>query len=131
MADLAASFGRRVRELRTSGGMTQPQLAEAIDMSVEWVRRIENGGASPSFDTISALATALGVRPGDLFTEERVPSAVRVAMAADGLTDAEIAWLLEGARLLHASAHSHREGRGAASRGNRQSTRTGRTKRRG
>ena len=116
MVDLEKSFGRRVRELRTGAGMTQPQLAEAIDMSVEWVRRIENGGASPSFDTISALAKALHVRPEDLFAEKSPTPAARLTLAMQGLSDEEVAWLLEGAQLLHTSAQSHREGRGAPSR---------------
>lgn len=114
MADLATTFGRRVRELRTGLKMTQPQLAEMIDMSVEWVRRIENGGASPSFDTISALAKALHVPPANLFTDGEVRVGSRVATVAENLSDAELAWLLEGVSLLRSGALSHREGRGQA-----------------
>jgi transcriptional regulator with XRE-family HTH domain len=115
MADLAKSFGLRVRELRTDLGITQSQLAEAIDMSVEWVRRIENGGASPSFDTISALAKALRARPADLFGDMAVQPANRLTVAAQGLNENELAWLLEGVRLLRPAALSHGERRGAAS----------------
>lgn len=80
MAGLAKSFGQQVR-LRSNLGLTQFQLAEAIDMSVEWVRRIENGGASPSFDTISALAKALRARPADLFADAALQPASRLTVA--------------------------------------------------
>lgn|GEM_PF-1712087 len=98
MARLEETFGKRVRELRTGIGMTQPQLAEVIDMSVEWVRRIENGGASPSFETITALAKALNVRPQDLFGEASPPLASRIAIAVQGLSEEQVAWLTRRGR---------------------------------
>lgn len=115
MARLEETFGKRVRELRTKIGMTQPQLAEAIDMSVEWVRRIENGGASPSFGTITELAKALSVRPQDLFAETSPPLANRIAVAVQGLSEEQVAWLIEGARLLQQHASGSAGGRGASS----------------
>lgn len=106
MARLEESFGKRVRELRAGIGMTQPQLAEVIDMSVEWVRRIENGGASPSFDTITALAKALSVRPQDLFAGASPPLTNRIAVAVQGLSEDQLLWLIEGARLLQQASSS-------------------------
>jgi transcriptional regulator with XRE-family HTH domain len=113
MARLEETFGKRVRELRTGTGMTQPQLAEATDMSVEWVRRIENGGASPSFDTITALAKALNVRPHELFGEASPPLASRIAVAVQGLSEEQVAWLIEGARLLQQANSGPTGSRGA------------------
>lgn len=100
MAELAEQFGAQVKLLRSGLSMTQPQLAEAIGMSVEWVRRIEQGQASPSFDTISALAKALGVSPADLFGGQRVARSDQLAALLEGLTEKQAAWLAEGARLL-------------------------------
>jgi transcriptional regulator with XRE-family HTH domain len=100
MADLAAHFGERVKLLRSNLGLTQSGLAEGIGMSVEWVRRIELGRASPSFETISALARALGVSPADLFGEATVSRPSQLLGVLDGLTQEQAAWLAEGARLL-------------------------------
>jgi transcriptional regulator with XRE-family HTH domain len=100
MADLAVHFGERVRHLRGSLGLTQPRLAETIGKSVEWVRRIERGGASPSFETISALAKALGVAPADLFSDQPIRRSEQLAGVIEGLSGEQAAWLAEGARLL-------------------------------
>ena len=127
MADLAKSFGRRVRELRTDLSMTQSQLADAIDMSVEWVRRIEIGGASPSFDTISALAKALRVQPADLFADASPPLADRIGVAVQGLSEEQVNWLIEGARLLQQAGSDHAGARaGHSRRGRRNAVNTNR-----
>lgn len=121
MVRLEESFGRKVQALRTGTGMTQSQLAEAIDMSVEWVRRIENGGASPSFDTIAALAKALNVRPQDLFADASPPLANKVAVAVQGLSEEQVQWLIDGARLFQRAAESVHKGRAKPSRVGRAS----------
>jgi transcriptional regulator with XRE-family HTH domain len=60
-------FGKRVKSIRISHKFTQAQLAEKIGCSVEYISRIERGLASPSFDSISKLADALGVTAKTLF----------------------------------------------------------------
>jgi transcriptional regulator with XRE-family HTH domain len=64
---LKTQFGRRVRSLRKLRDLTQEQLAEAADMSPEYVGKIERGQSSPSFDAIAHLASALDVEPAGLF----------------------------------------------------------------
>ena len=64
---LQKKFGRRVRSLRKQRDLTQEQLSEAAHVSPEYISKIERGKASPSFDSISNLASALRVAPGDLF----------------------------------------------------------------
>ena len=58
-------FGRRLRELREAAGLTQMELAEkvkAAGVSYGAVRDIEQGKSkSPTWDTVLALAAALGV----------------------------------------------------------------------
>lgn len=80
--DIAARFGRRVRELRETRGMTQEQLAHAIGMSRNQVQNIENsrnnnrdvdgqrvgGTANPRLETIWALARALDVDVAQLIS---------------------------------------------------------------
>ena len=54
------TLGRRIRRLRREIGMTQERLAEAAGIGRVTLVRIENGEQSPRFETLSALADALG-----------------------------------------------------------------------
>ena len=54
-------FGDRVQALRKDRGITQEQLAEDIDKSVEHISYIERGERAPSFETILDIAEALKV----------------------------------------------------------------------
>jgi transcriptional regulator with XRE-family HTH domain len=63
-------FGTSLRECRRSRGLTQAQLAEVTDLSLEMVGRLERGITAPSFETIDTLASALGVAPAVLFGAE-------------------------------------------------------------
>ena len=69
------NLGQRVRELRTTRGMTLPQLAEGAGISKGYVWKIEQSGVTPavrvrpSHDTLTKLAAALGVSLGDLVDE--------------------------------------------------------------
>ena len=67
MSYLKTSFGRRIRALRKRKGMTQEQLAEAADISVDFLSLMERGVNAPSFATLERLADALGVPEKGLF----------------------------------------------------------------
>jgi len=67
MSDLRINFGKRIRVLRKRKGMTQEQLAEAADISVDFLSLVERGVNAPSFATLERLADALGVPEKDLF----------------------------------------------------------------
>jgi transcriptional regulator with XRE-family HTH domain len=60
-------FGSLVRAHRVGAAMSQAQLAELAGISEVWLRKIEQGAASPSFDTIDRLAVSLQVQPMELF----------------------------------------------------------------
>ena len=60
-------FGANVRQHRRVKGLTQAQLAEAVDLSVEMVGKIERGTSSPSFETMQKLCDALDVPVAVLF----------------------------------------------------------------
>ncbi len=47
--------------------MTQEQLAEAADISVDFLSLMERGVNAPSFATLERLADALGVPAKELF----------------------------------------------------------------
>jgi transcriptional regulator with XRE-family HTH domain len=70
MDDLRKKFGKRLQTLRRQAGLTQEQLAEATEISVDFISLVERGINSPSFDNLEKLAKALGVSIRDLFDFE-------------------------------------------------------------
>ena len=67
MSDPKTNFGKRLRILRKRKGMTQEQLAEAADISVDFLSLVERGVNAPSFATLERIANALGVPEKELF----------------------------------------------------------------
>lgn len=59
-------FGMRVRELRTSAGISQERLAELAGIHRTYVSDLERGGRNVSLDNILAIAAALGVTASEL-----------------------------------------------------------------
>ncbi len=57
---------RRLRELRTASGMTLQQVAEAANLDVSTLSRLETGKRRLAIDHIPALAAALGVSTDEL-----------------------------------------------------------------
>ena len=58
---LKADVGRRIAEVRAERDRTQQWLAERLDMSPQYVRRVESGGANLSLASMVKFARALGV----------------------------------------------------------------------
>ena len=54
------AVGSRVRKCRLKHGLTQEQLAEAVDISSSFVGHIERGEKKASLETMSRLAMVLG-----------------------------------------------------------------------
>ncbi len=67
MSDLKTRFGKKLRRIRRHRDLTQEQLSELADISVEFLSNIERGINAPSFSTIEKLAKVLGVAVHDLF----------------------------------------------------------------
>ncbi len=63
-------LGERIREQRRTKGMTQENLAQALDLSVAYVSLIERGGRNPPYTTVLQIARALGITPGRIVTED-------------------------------------------------------------
>lgn len=53
-------IGQRIADLRKERGMTQQDLADLTDNQRNHISRIENGKYSVGFDTLQAIAEALG-----------------------------------------------------------------------
>jgi transcriptional regulator with XRE-family HTH domain len=72
--------GRRISEVRRARNTSQEQLAGRLDVSVQWLSRVENGRENLTLETISTFAHTLGVDPRDLFIDkgdgQRLPTRV-------------------------------------------------------
>jgi transcriptional regulator with XRE-family HTH domain len=64
------NVGSQVRNLRSSRGWTQTDLAYRAGMHPAEISRIENGRQEPKAGTLVKLADALGVGVGDLFEDQ-------------------------------------------------------------
>lgn len=60
------TLGSRIRQLREAARMTQEKLAAAAGIGRVTLVRIENGEQSPRYETLVALAGALGRPVGEL-----------------------------------------------------------------
>ncbi|MGW1052494.1 helix-turn-helix domain-containing protein [Streptomyces sp. NPDC001118] len=66
---MSAGLAENVKKFRRTAGLSQEGLAEAADLSLSTVRKVEQGG-QVSMDTLAALARALGVSTSALFASE-------------------------------------------------------------
>ena len=70
MADIKKKFGVRLFQLRSEAGMTQAEIAEKANLSIDSISRIERGDRSPSFESLERIAAALGTDPVQLLNFE-------------------------------------------------------------
>lgn len=75
MLDYCA-IGRRIKVYREQKGITQEVIAEAIDISLSHISRIENGHTKPSLDVLVQIANVLGVSIDALLCDSLVQSQV-------------------------------------------------------
>jgi transcriptional regulator with XRE-family HTH domain len=59
--DLAERLGAEARRARLAQRLTQADVAERVDLSVEFYARLERGHALPSVPTLAALVRVLGL----------------------------------------------------------------------
>jgi len=64
---LRKKFGRRIRQLRESMGLTQQQLASRVGMDYKYLGSVERGERNITIDNIQRIAEAFGVEPYQLF----------------------------------------------------------------
>ena len=74
--DLKTRFGSLVAAHRKRCGITQAQLAEASELSVDMISRIEAGSSGARFQTVEKLAKALGIDCAELFSADIPRSAL-------------------------------------------------------
>jgi transcriptional regulator with XRE-family HTH domain len=69
------SLARRVRALRSKGGMTLKELSARSGISISALSKLENGQLSPTYENIVRLARGLSVDITALFADD-IPAAV-------------------------------------------------------
>ena len=67
---LQKKLGQRIASLRKAQKLTQEQLAEALDCSVEFISLVERGVNAPSVAGLEKFAKVLKVEVKELFTFE-------------------------------------------------------------
>ncbi|MGI9608031.1 MAG: helix-turn-helix domain-containing protein [Acidimicrobiales bacterium] len=66
-AEVCRAVGARVRELRTDMGLTMAKFADAADISLGMLSKIEHAQTAPSLATLVRLSSAAGVPVTALF----------------------------------------------------------------
>lgn len=63
---IAVGFGRVLRQLRLSMGMTQEELALEAGLQRKYISNLELGEYQPTLTTVFKVAFALKIQPSDL-----------------------------------------------------------------
>lgn len=102
-------IGERIRKLRLLRGWSQAALAEAADLTVEGVSRIERGVRAPRVNTLRSIGAALNTPVSVLLgeplagqDEAGVPVSADLLAVIDPLLDESAATRETAARLVRA-----------------------------
>ena len=82
--------GRRIRKLRIEAELTQEQLAQNLEITVDHLGRIERGGSNLTVDMAIALATIFHVSLDFLVLGEKVHRDIvrtKILEVVDSLTE--------------------------------------------
>ena len=96
-AALGTQVGRNIKIARTQRGMTQGQLAEAIDIETVTLSRVETGAQLPSLDRLQHISEVLHVSLPSLVADEHNPVLFleTIAAALNGLPRREQEFLCD------------------------------------
>ncbi len=67
MESLRKSFGKRVKKLRKSMGLTQEEFAERANMEYKYLGAIERGEKNLTINNIEKIAKGFGIEAHQLF----------------------------------------------------------------
>ncbi len=64
------AVGLKIKRFRRKAGLSQDKLSKAADVALNTIVKIESERQpNPTLDTLKKIASALGVRVGDLIAE--------------------------------------------------------------
>lgn len=64
--DQLVRYGKRLRKARIAIGLTQLELADKANVSVNHYAQIERGEKNPSVTTLTNIVNVLGLTPNDI-----------------------------------------------------------------
>jgi len=67
VSDVLRDLGRRIAELRTGARLTQDQFSEILDVTVQYLQRIEGGRENLTVASLVRLANHFHIHAADLF----------------------------------------------------------------
>jgi len=66
MDKISKQLGQNMKRIRAKKGMSQGDIARALEVDRGYISNIENGKKNPTLATIQKLANALGVSADEL-----------------------------------------------------------------
>lgn len=66
---ITVSFGKKIRELRKSRGLSQESLADLAELDRSYIGGVERGDRNISLNNIQKLSIALNVNISEFFKE--------------------------------------------------------------
>ena len=66
MDKISAQFGKNMKRIRAKKGMSQGDIARALEVDRGYISNIESGNKNPTLATVAKIANALGVSPDEL-----------------------------------------------------------------
>ena len=69
MSDIAKVIGQRIRNYRTSAGLSQEKLAELSGCHPTYIGQLERGEKNATVESIEKIASALNVSLSKLFEQ--------------------------------------------------------------
>ena len=66
MDKISEQLGKNMKRIRAKRGMSQGDIARALEVDRGYISNIENGKKNPTIATIQKLANALGVSADEL-----------------------------------------------------------------
>ena len=97
----------RRKAARTQQGLTQAQLAEAIDKAFETISNIERGKTAPNFSTLADIDNVLGLPMRDFFdvddtalTDDRQRLLMQMNTLVSQLDDRQLGLLVKLGQVL-------------------------------
>jgi transcriptional regulator with XRE-family HTH domain len=80
--DIRDILGKNIKTIRFHQGLSQAELAEKADISVNFLSNLERGMKWPRSDTLSQIARAFSVPIAELFKEETaIPDSFKEILA--------------------------------------------------